>query len=64
MIVTLGDSGVTEAFEINHLEGNRVILKDEPGLRMEGERTTEIFFPRRHFTGVNRFTILTRVSAE
>jgi hypothetical protein len=31
---------------------------------MEGQVTTEIFFPRRRFTGENRFTVLTRASVE
>jgi len=64
MLVALGDGGVTDAFEIDRVESREgktwVLLKDETGLRTEGATTTEIFFPRRTFTGENKFLIHAR----
>ena len=63
MNVSLGNGAATEAFEIDHIEASEsqttIFLKDESGLRMNGATTSEIFFPRRQFTGPNTFTIYT-----
>lgn len=68
MLVALGSSNsseasATEAFEIDQVvtrDGQTwVLLKDDPGLTMSGDTTTETFSPRRRFTGELRFTILT-----
>lgn len=66
MLVALGSGDTSEAFEIDRVavrDGQTwVFLKDDPGLRMSGGTTTESFFPRRHFTGENRFTIYSRAT--
>lgn len=66
LIASLGANGTTEAFEVDHVavrDGRTWIhLTDDPGLRMKGDTTSEIFFPRRKFTGETRFTIPTRVT--
>ena len=58
-----GEPAATEVFEIDHVtvrDGRTwILLKDEPGLQMNAGSTSEIFFPRRRFTGDVRFTIHT-----
>ena len=64
LIVSLGISGATEAFEIDRVTVNggqtQIFVKDEVGLWMKAGTTDEIFFPRRKFHGQNRFTIQAR----
>jgi hypothetical protein len=68
MFVTFGESSATEAFEIDHVTASAgrtlVFLRDDPGLRMKGGTTSEIFFPRRQFTGKNHFVIHGRATAK
>jgi hypothetical protein len=68
MIVTLGEGGASEGFEIDRVETRdgktRILLRDDPGLRMSGKATTEIFFPRRKFEGENRFVIYARAATD
>ena len=68
MIVTHGDRGASQGFEIDRVESQngktRIILKDDPGLRVSGDTTTEIFFPRRRFTGPNKFVIYNRAATD
>jgi hypothetical protein len=63
-----GENAATEAFEIDQIvrrDGQTWIqLQDDPGLKMNGDSTTETFFPGRRFTGENRFTIHTRVTTD
>ncbi len=60
MIVTHGD-GHTHGYEIDRVaeENGRtaVVLVNDHGLRIEGDRTTEVFFPRRSIRGRNTFVI-------
>lgn len=68
MSVSLGDGAAAEAFEIDHVapgaHGSTIYLKDDPGVRANGKTTTEIFFPRRRFSGANTFTIYTRAVSQ
>lgn len=63
MIVHHGGGTAEEGYRIARVERrgtqNAVVLTDDPGLRVSGDSTEEIFFPRRRWTGPNRFTILT-----
>jgi hypothetical protein len=34
-----------------------VVLSEDHGLRIEGARTREVFYPRREFEGLNTFRI-------
>ncbi len=60
MIVTHGN-GYTHGYEIDRVEkqdGKTVsVLTDDHGLRIEGDKTTEIYFPRREIEGSNSFVI-------
>ncbi len=60
MIVTHGD-GHTHGYEIDRVErhdgGSLIVPAGDHGLRIDGDTTTEVFFPRREFTGANRFSI-------
>ncbi|MGC3967640.1 MAG: hypothetical protein QM775_09795 [Pirellulales bacterium] len=66
MIVNHGPSA-DEGYRIARIEhrGGKsvVILADDPGLRMTRTTTEEIFFPRRKWTGPNRFRILTQTAS-
>jgi hypothetical protein len=68
ILVALGTEGAGEAFEIDRIESrgaqNWIHLTDDPRLRMQGETTSEIFFPRRKFRGPNAFTIHTRAASK
>jgi hypothetical protein len=61
MIVTHGDAINTRGFEIDRVEpgdGNTVIiLADDPGLKIDGESTSEVYHPARSFEGANLFRI-------
>ncbi|OGV69027.1 MAG: hypothetical protein A3K19_06290 [Lentisphaerae bacterium RIFOXYB12_FULL_65_16] len=58
LVLTYG-SGFTQGFEIDRVEtqdGKTVIvLTDDHGLRIDGEQTQEVYFPRRKSSGVNTF---------
>ncbi len=60
MIVTHGN-GFTHGYEIDRVEVREgktvVILTQDHGLRIEGDKTREVFFPRREMTGPNRYRI-------
>jgi hypothetical protein len=66
MIVHHGTGTADEGYRIASVErrGNKSIIRltDDPGLKIVGEKTQEIFFPRRRWTGPNRFTVLTQTS--
>jgi hypothetical protein len=61
MIVTHGSSGYTHGYQIKSVERREgktiIILTDDHGLKIEGDETKEIYFPRRIFKGANRFRI-------
>jgi hypothetical protein len=61
MIVTHGDGINARGFEIDHVEqgdGNTVvILTDDPGLKIDGATTSELYHPARSFEGANLFRI-------
>ncbi len=60
MIVTHGN-GYKHGYEIDRVEkqdGRTIImLTDDHGLRIEGDKTTEVYFPRREIEGTNSFVI-------
>ncbi len=60
MIVTHGN-GMKHGYEIDRVErrdGQTVVmLTRDPGLRMDGEKTSEVYFPLREFEGVNSFAV-------
>jgi hypothetical protein len=60
MVVTHGN-GYTHGYPIDRVErrGDRtwVHLGMDPGLRIEGDVTQEVCFPRRRIEGRNRFVI-------
>jgi len=60
MIVTHGN-GFTHGYEIDRIvkQGGKtvVVLTDDHGLKIEGEKTEEIYFPRRKINGKNSFVI-------
>jgi len=60
MIVTHGN-GLKHGYEIDRVEksggGRLVVLRAAHGLRIDGDRTEEVFFPRRKISGINTFTI-------
>jgi hypothetical protein len=60
MIVTHGN-GYTHGYEIRRVEQRDgktvVVLWDDPGIVIRGERTEESYFPRRTISGLNRFVI-------
>lgn len=61
MIVTHGN-GHTHGYEIAHVERREgksvIVLRDDHGLKIDGEQTEEVYFPGRKITGPNRFLIL------
>jgi hypothetical protein len=61
MIVTHADGQTTRGFQIDRIEqgdGNTVIiLADDPGLRIDGDSTSEVYHPARTFKGANLFYI-------
>jgi len=65
LVLTLG-SGVTQGFEIDRVEtrdGMTLIgLAHDHGLKIDGEQTRELFFPRRRASGPNTFRIPTAVT--
>jgi hypothetical protein len=67
MHVALDTDGSTEAFEIDRVavrDGKTwILLRDEPGLRIQGGTRREIFFPRREFNGANDFVVYTHAAA-
>jgi len=67
MIVHHGDGAADEGYQIDRIERRNhqsiIHLTDEPGLRIDGATTEEIFLPRRRWTGPNRFTVLTQTSS-
>ncbi|MGI5819521.1 MAG: heparinase II/III domain-containing protein [Armatimonadota bacterium] len=60
LIVTHGN-GFTHGYEIDRIEQidgrSAIILTDDHGLRIDGETTEEMYFPRRTIEGPNTFTI-------
>ncbi len=60
MIVTHGN-GYTHGYEIDRVENQDgkavVILTDDHGLRLDGNVTEEVYFPRRKIEGTNSFVI-------
>jgi len=60
MIVTHGNS-FTHGYEIDRVEKQdgqtKIVLTDDHGLRIEGDKTTEVYFPRRAIAGTNTFVI-------
>jgi hypothetical protein len=60
MTVTHGN-GYTHGYEIDHIasDGGRTLiaLADDHGLRIEGNETREVYFPRRAIIGENPFVI-------
>ncbi len=60
MVVTHG-SGHTHGYEISRVEQRAgktvIVLADDHGLKITADQTEEAFFPRRKFTGPNRFLI-------
>lgn len=60
IIVTHGN-GSTHGYEVDRVEqrgGKSVlVLRDDPGLRISGDKTEECYFPRRVIQGLNRFRI-------
>ncbi|MGE0760639.1 MAG: heparinase II/III family protein, partial [Pirellulaceae bacterium] len=60
LIVTHGN-GMTHGFEIERVERKDdryvVVLRDDHGLLIAGNRTEEYYFPRRTFLGPNRFVV-------
>jgi hypothetical protein len=68
MIVTHGN-GCTHGYEISRVEkqGGKsiIVLADDHGLRIEGQETQEVYFPRRKIAGKNTFVIpLAAMAAE
>ena len=67
MIVHHGNGTADEGYRIARVERRNnktvVLLTDDPGLRIDGATTEEIFFPRRRWTGANRFTIFTQTAS-
>lgn len=61
MIVHHGQGTADEAYRIDRIETRDaktiIHLSDDPGLRITGDTTEEVFFPRRRWTGPNRFAI-------
>ena len=56
MIVTHG-SGHTHGYEIDRVDGESITLTHDHGLRIDGDTTKEVYFPRRTLSGKNTFTI-------
>jgi hypothetical protein len=60
VIVTHGN-GHAHGYEIDRVEahqgGTKVILAADHGLRIAGDKTTEVYFPLREIQGENTFTI-------
>ena len=60
VIVTYA-SGYRQGYEIDRIEaaegGSAIVLTDDPALRIDGETTKEIYFPRRTIEGVSTFEI-------
>ena len=65
MIVTHGN-GPRHGYEIDRIEreGDRtvIVLTADHGLRISGDTTEEVYFPRRTMTGPNTFLIPLRAS--
>lgn len=65
MIVT-HPNGYTHGYEIDRIERRSddtlIVLTSDHGLRIDGDTTREVFFPRREFSGPNTFTIPLAVS--
>ena len=51
----------TQGYEIDRIETRdgktRILLARDHGLRLDGDKTREVYFPRREFSGPNTFTI-------
>ena len=66
MIVTHAN-GFTHGYQIDRVEtvgaDKIVVLTDDHGLRIEGDATTELYFPRRTIEGQNRFVVPLAVSS-
>ncbi len=60
MIVTHGN-GYKHGYEIDRVEKQdgktSIVLTYDHGLRIEGDKTTEVYFPRREIEGTNSFVI-------
>lgn len=60
MIVTHGN-GSTHGYEIARVDDfgdqRRIVLTGEHGLRIDGETTTQVFFPQKKIAGVNTFRV-------
>lgn len=67
MIVTHGN-GYKHGYEIDRAETREgktwVVLKNDHGLRIEGTKTRELFFPCREMDGVNTFVIPLAASSQ
>ena len=66
MIVTHGN-GFTHGYRIERVQTTDartlVVLTDDHGLKIDGDTTTELYFPRRSIKGRNTFTIPLAVSS-
>ncbi|MFP3904153.1 MAG: heparinase II/III family protein, partial [Armatimonadota bacterium] len=60
-IILTHPGGYTHGYQIDRVDEvdgkTRIILTDEHGLNIDGEKTEELFFPQRTFEGQNQFTI-------
>lgn len=60
LIVTHGN-GLTHGYELDRIETREgrtlLVLKNDHGLRIEGDTTRELFFPRREIKGRNTFRL-------
>jgi len=60
MIVTHGN-GYKHGYEIDRVEKQdgktTIVLTDDHGLLIDGDKTTEVYFPRREIDGTNSFVI-------
>jgi hypothetical protein len=61
-VVVFHGDGHTHGYEVDHIEkrggGSAIVLTDDHGLRIDGVKTNELFFPRREFNGTNRFRLI------
>lgn len=60
LIVTHGD-GHTHGYQVARVEKREgktlIVLTDDHGLKLVGDKTSEVYFPRRTFTGPNTFRL-------
>jgi len=65
LIVTYAN-GYRQGYEIDRVEalegGSAIVLTADPALRIDGETTKEVYFPRRTIEGVSTFEVPLRAS--